>query len=102
MSDRTLQVCDVCGGVDTDPRHFDAGFDATRIPAPTGDVIRRAMDAGATDEHLAALNDTTTSVHHLDCGAGQGCGVCTDLHERAGGKHGKALDKALTDLNKES
>lgn len=98
MSDRALQVCDLCGGVDDHPRHLDY----RRVEAPSADVIRRALDAGADDRLVAVLTDTTTTVHHLDCGAQQiGCDTCTASEARTGGKRGTELVKTLDKLNSE-
>lgn len=60
---RVEDSCTVCGQVDNHPKHH-------------------VFDAKATPQY-----DT----HHLDCGAGQGCEVCTQSEGLSGGKRGDEL-----------
>lgn len=79
MSDkRPLRICDVCGTVDSHPRHV---FVTSRLP-----VNQEHLDAVLADESLSVdasqlvrdITDTTVQQRHMDCCRGAGCpdGAC--------------------------
>lgn len=94
-SDRPLRGCELCGGVDTDPRHVvatpkgDAGV-------PEGVILKRLIANGIPDEALTEIMQDDTQVRHLDCCAAAGCPAEPEAQcgapERAGsGKTGDEL-----------
>lgn len=99
-----LRVCDLCGGVDYDPRHVIAGGQADMFPKPGPDLIRKVIanspsdDQETADRLLADLMDTSSRDHHMDCCREAGCEVCTAQTSGAESKRGMALRKHLTGL----
>lgn len=82
-SDRSLRVCDLCGGVDDHPRHSFAGTvpGEAVTQAPTQEVVDKVLDAAPADQRsalLATLYDVTTTDRHRDCCAAAGCPAAGD------------------------
>jgi hypothetical protein len=97
MSDnRPLRVCDVCGQVDTDPRHV---FGTSGLVPNQGHVLaviaRDDLTAEDRARIVADILDTTTQYRHPDCCASVGCpdeGLDSDCaHLAATGLTGPAL-----------
>ena len=93
---RPLRGCELCGGVDTAPRHVvatpkgDAGV-------PEGVILKRLIANGIPDESLTEIMQDDTQVRHMDCCAAAGCpaedGAKCGEPERAGS--GKQNDELL-------
>jgi hypothetical protein len=93
-SPRTLRLCDVCGKLDSHPRHVQGvppGFPDT---VPT-DSFLEALPNGAPAKAVAELMDPSTIVRHMDCCAADGCLICTEVLAAVGGVTGAALVEAL-------
>lgn len=73
-----MRGCDVCGGVDEQPRHVQECPRNTPGAVPDASIIRTALSNGADDAAIAALLDPTTIMRHFSCCALQGCQVCSD------------------------
>jgi hypothetical protein len=101
--DRVLKVCDLCAGVDDHPRHVIAGAipGAQVVGAPTEDMVSKVIDAAPDGDRarlLRDLMDTSSSEHHIDCGAAAGCQACGLQAAGAPGKPGKPMLEHLTSL----
>lgn len=76
-----LRVCDLCGGVDPDPRHVIAGAVRDAFPRVADNIVDKVL-AAAPDAHkgrlLRELLDTAASDRHLQCCRDAGCpnGTC--------------------------
>lgn len=109
--------CDLCGGVDQDPRHSFSGLigapdNATFEPnALVREMLIANIDAQklSSSEAFAvrqAFEDTTSTDRHIDCCAEAGCpkrgqeGDCTPRAEAANGKTGEGMRKAIASLAK--
>jgi hypothetical protein len=96
-----LRVCDLCGGVDYDPRDVSIGGQPDMFPKPGPDLIRKVIenspkdDPETADRLLADLVDTSSHDHHLDCGRQAGCPSCLATSAGFESKHGQALRKSL-------
>lgn len=100
MYDRPLRGCEICGQVDTAPRHVVAVEDGT-AGVPSAEMVTKLVQGGISEEGLAALLDPTTSVRHMDCCAQIGCPAesgaqCGD-EKRAGS--GKQNDELLLHIS---
>jgi hypothetical protein len=101
---RPIRMCDSCGGVDDHPRHVFAGSPGDGLTVATIGAV--AIEA-APDEHKAAIiaqvQDTTTTMRHMDCCRAAGCpdGTCAQVTAGAEDKRGAALVKHLTSQNPE-
>jgi hypothetical protein len=80
------RVCDVCGGVDSHPRHILAGGDKGSFPhvhehAVAAVLANDALTADEKAHHVADLVDTTAQYRHYDCCRSVGCptGTCDVL-----------------------
>jgi hypothetical protein len=99
-----LRVCDLCGGVDYDPRHVIVGSQADLFPAPGPEMIRKVMenspkdDPETADRLLADIVDTSSRDHHMDCCRDAGCPVCALQTSGVEAKRGMALRKHLTGM----
>lgn len=113
------RVCDLCGGVDQDPRHSFAGVIADVHPvdeaqrAKLDENLKTLSDSGklSFSEAVAlgsAFADTSSTDRHIDCCAAAGCPLkgaeqdqyaCDHRVEAAKGKTGEALRKAALSLN---
>lgn len=100
--------CDLCGGVDQDPRHSFVGvvpdqFAVAEDMRPAVEAnLASLIDAGKLDLPTAlgvsgAFNDTSTTDRHKDCCASAGCptGTCGAELQGANGKTGPALRKHI-------
>lgn len=96
-----LRVCDLCGGVDYDPRDVSIGGQPDMFPQPTATMIRKVIENSPSDDQetadrlLADLVDTSSHDHHLDCGRAAGCLSCIASSAGHENKRGQALRKAL-------
>jgi hypothetical protein len=107
--DRPLRVCDLCGGVDRDPRHVLSNtVPGDRFTRPGDDIVSRVVDAAPSDQRGRLLNDlldTTSSDRHLDCCAQAGCplppGDPSNCANRTRGAEGKTGKQMLAHLTKE-
>lgn len=95
-SERKEQGCDLCGQVDTHPRHVTFYPAAQDGVAASADIARKAIANGIGDWGLRDLTDSTRAVRHLDCCANAGCEVCTVTVQHSNGAHGDALTEAVT------
>jgi hypothetical protein len=84
---RPLRGCELCGGVDTDPRHV---VDTPKGEAgvPDAEMLKKMIDGGIGDEMLNEIMQDDTQVRHMDCCAAAGCpaedGAKCEAPERAG------------------
>lgn len=90
-SERFERLCDVCGGLDTDPRHVQSAAPGTPDTVPNGEFIREAIRTGASDGAIDELMDPSTVVRHMDCCASKGCDLCTEVGTRSKNVKGKDL-----------
>lgn len=96
---RPVRMCDSCGGVDDHPRHV-IGY-APEDAVTAAEVGAKAIES-APAEHRAAIiaqvQDTTTTMKHMDCCRTDGCpdGTCYVVTSGAEDKRGNALVKHLT------
>lgn len=81
-----LRVCDICGKVDTAPRHRVA-YGPGDAPEVNQDLVAAVIEmnelTGAQRAAaVAELNDTTVRSAHLDCCRDAGCfdGACDRIH----------------------
>jgi hypothetical protein len=93
--DRPLRVCDLCGGVDPDPRHVIAGNREAFNP-PDQEIVQKVLDAAPADQQaalVAALMDVTSQDRHMDCCREAGCpdGTCDVVTAGAETKRGDEL-----------
>jgi hypothetical protein len=95
---RPVRMCDVCGGVDTDPRHVFgvAPGDGATSPEAAG----KATDNAGKDKAaiLLQIMDNSTVMRHMDCCREAGCpdGSCDEVTAGAEDLRGPALVKHLT------
>jgi hypothetical protein len=71
--DRPLRVCDLCGGVDRDPRHV---LTSGNYPRPSDEIAEKVMAAAPVADRarlMADLMDTSASDRHKDCCREAGC-----------------------------
>lgn len=99
---RVLKVCDSCGGVDDHPRHVVAGAEpgAAVVGPPTEYMVEKVLEAAPPEDRarlLRDLMDTSSSEHHIDCGAAAGCPACVPQAAGAPGPGQPMLDH-LTSL----
>lgn len=112
--------CDLCGGVDQDPRHGFGGVIEGHWTVPGGEArsaldenLERLVKAGDVTISRAvaigaAFADTTSTDRHLDCCAAAGCpkagtdDACDLRVKAANGKTGAAMRKAAESLKKEN
>lgn len=114
--------CDLCGGVDQDPRHSFAGVIADTWPVL--DEHRANLDANleqlisdgkvSVSEAVAvgaAYADTSSTDRHIDCCAAAGCplkgtdqdeSACDHRVAAANGKTGEGMRKAALSLRKDA
>lgn len=96
---RPVRGCDVCGGVDTDPRHVYAYAlgDGVTPPEVARDMLANAP-AAAREAIEAHVNDHSTAMRHMDCCAKAGCpdGTCDQIVADSGGVTGDELLAHLT------
>jgi hypothetical protein len=108
--DRPLRVCDLCGGVDKDPRHVLAGGLTGVYEPPSQDVVDKVVAAGGREMSrlLRDLYDTSSSDRHMDCCRTAGCpdGSCelvtAGAEDRRGGdllEHLVAVRELATDTD---
>jgi hypothetical protein len=116
------RVCDLCGGVDRDPRHTFAGV--IEDVHPVNESARAALDENlqrvVSDGDLTftealelggAFNDTTSTDRHIDCCASAGCplkgtdqdaAACDHRVAVADGATGEGMRQAALSLNEEN
>lgn len=94
-SERVQRLCDVCGQLDSDPRHVTAVGPDTPGTVPDNAFLS-ALPDGVPALAIAELLDPTTVVRHMDCCAAQGCGVCGNV--LAGAPQGATGDKLTKHL----
>lgn len=101
---RPPRVCDLCGGVDTDPRHSFGGPLANTFRNAPDDVVDKVLaNAEQYPEHrsrlLRELMDTGSLDLHKDCCRDAGCptGTCAEELDEVGDLRGSELRDALTD-----
>lgn len=102
VDDRPLRVCDLCGGVDSDPRHSFGGPQPGAFRAAPDDVIDKVLEKAPADQRgrlLRELMDTSSLDLHKDCCRDAGCptGECTDELDEVGDLRGEELRNALTE-----
>jgi hypothetical protein len=100
---RVVKVCDLCAGVDDHPRHVIVGAipGAQVVAQPTEDMVDRVIEAAPNGDRarlLRDLMDTSSSEHHVDCGAAAGCYSCGLQAVGAPGRPGAPMLKHLTSL----
>lgn len=112
-----FRPCDLCGGVDQDPRHSFAGLvhGTTNEHFEPDAEVREKIIANIDAQKLSsseafavrqAFEDTTSSDRHIDCCAEAGCpnagkpGDCGPTAEAAAGKTGEGMRKAALSLSK--
>jgi NADH:ubiquinone oxidoreductase subunit E len=113
------RVCDICGGVDEDPRHSFAGvindvWEVNQSLRPTVTKNVEALyDAGSVsfDEGasiVAMFDDTTSSDRHIDCCAANACPLngtpagCDVRAAKADGGTGEAMREAAAAVRAEN
>lgn len=85
------RVCDLCGKIDTAPRHRIA-FAPGDALAPTEAMVAGVLASGEDPKVIAAavaeLYDTSIRSAHMDCCKDNGCfdGTCNAVFEKAGSK----------------
>jgi hypothetical protein len=96
MSNRSLRVCEACGGVDDHPRHIHAALNSAD-QAVNHDLVRSVlkMNLAEGDETriLNDLYDQSSITLHMDCCAMRGCptGACGATLAENGGRTREAL-----------
>lgn len=106
-AERPLRGCEVCGGVDSGPRHVVAVEDERLARStglggvPSAEMVRKLVENGISEDGLMALLDPTTSVRHMDCCASVGCPAepgeqCGDPERAGSGKRDTALLAHIT------
>ena len=98
-----LRVCDICGGVDTHPRHVIGHADGD-APEVDKDILARIIeneDLASTDRAAAVADivDRTLQLRHMDCCRSVGCpdGTCDLIAATgAGDLRGEELREHLT------
>ena len=93
--ERPLRGCELCGGVDTAPRHIVATPEG-QAGAPDDEMLRKLEENGLTITGLAQLLATDTQVRHMDCCAAAGCPAepgkqCGDAERAGSGLQNDAL-----------
>lgn len=97
-----LRVCDLCGGVDTDPRHTFGGPQVNVFRSPPNEIVNKVLE-NAPAEHRAELlrdlMDTSSLDLHKDCCRDAGCpeGTCTSELDEVGELRGAELREALAE-----
>lgn len=110
--------CDLCGGVDQDPRHSFAGVigdvhpvDETLRQTLYDNLDGLGLSTSEAASVVSSFNDTTSTDRHLDCCAAAGCplkgtdqdaAACDHRVAAAGGKTGEGMRKAALSLNQEA
>ena len=98
---RVLRVCDLCGGVDSDPRHTFGGPQIGAFRNAPDEVVEKVL-ANAPQAHRAALlrelMDTSSLDLHKDCCRDAGCptGQCPEEFADVGELRGDELRSALS------
>lgn len=96
---RPMRMCDVCGVVDDHPRHVFAHAVGDGATAP--EIAAIAVQSASTEDApaiLAQIQDSSTTMRHMDCCRSVGCpdGTCNEVTAGAEDKRGPALVKHLT------
>lgn len=99
---RPLRVCDLCGGVDTDPRHSFGGPRTNTFRSPSKEIVDKVLNVAPEEkrhELLASLYDTSSIDLHKDCCRDAGCptGDCSTELDEVGDLRGEELRDALTE-----
>jgi hypothetical protein len=103
--EREKRICDVCGQVDTAPRHIYLPDPANPLPVNQGHVsaVQAMKDLSGAERRLivADLQDQTLQLRHMDCCAEAGCpdGSCNAIVEKAKGKQNDELVRFITNGN---
>lgn len=97
-TERELRVCDICGQIDTAPRHrvaFAPNDAPTVGQAMILAVVESDHDADVKATAVAELTDSTIRSAHMDCCRDAGCpdGSCNRIHDSYDGPDKK--DNAL-------
>jgi hypothetical protein len=99
---RFLRVCDLCGKVDTAPRHSFGGPLPNTFRAAPDDIVEKVLEA-APAEHRAQLlrdlMDTSSLDLHKQCCRDAGCptGECAEELDEVGDLLDDELRDALTE-----
>lgn len=96
---RPVRGCDVCGGVDSDPRHVFAYAVGDGVTDP--EVATKMLDNAPGDARtaiMAHIQDSSTVMRHLDCCREAGCpdGTCDQVTSGAEDLRGDDLVQHLT------
>lgn len=98
--ERTYRMCDVCGQVDTDPRHVMAVApgDGQTDPEVASKASERASGKKHAEAIMQQIMDTSTIMRHMDCCREEGCpdGSCDEVTAGAEDLRGEALVNHLT------
>jgi hypothetical protein len=102
---RPMRGCDVCGKVDTDPRHVFAyavgdGSTDSEIAVKMIEGAKRTGDAATIEAVVTHIQDSSTIMRHMDCCREAGCpdGTCDQVTKGAKTLRG---DDLLAHLTKE-
>lgn len=100
-----LRVCDVCGVVDTAPRHV-MWAPGAPMAKPAPEIVRSVaartdLDPAVYDAALKELLDTDSVCRHMDCCASVGCPdhSCDSIVASSGGAKDDALRAYITGGN---
>lgn len=87
MPDRPLRGCELCGQVDTAPRHVVSTPDGS-AGTPDAEMLEGFIKAKIEPSNLIEIMDPSTQFRHMDCCAAAGCpgepGARCNEDDRAG------------------
>ena len=90
---RRRRICEVCLQVDDHPRHLEEVMDGTAAVLTFEQL--NSLPENTPPAAVAEVQDPTTRLHHIDCGAASGCVTCGDTLVFVGDAKGDKLLKKL-------
>ena len=88
--ERVKRLCDVCGKLDSEPRHV-LGVGPDYPGAIPSDEFLDSLPDNTPPRAVAELMDPGTVVRHQDCCASRGCDICKQTESVNGGLRGDEL-----------
>jgi len=96
-AERPLRFCDICGGLDDHPRHV-RNLGASEDGRPDDEWMAGVSTDGAPVQAIEQLVNGTVNVHHMDCGAAEGCELCKGTEKENKGFRGQKLINHLNEV----
>lgn len=87
---RVKRLCDVCGELDSDPKHV-TGVPPGFPGAVPSDEFLDSLPDGTPPRAVAELMDPGTIIRHQHCCASRGCEICKQTEATHGGLRGDEL-----------